>query len=183
MADVERIEDWVGQDAFDSADEKLGKIDEVFYSSTSGEPGFAAIKSGLLGRHRRLVPLRGASFGRDYVRLAHSSEEVERAGGEIDPGDVLTAESARSLGTGYGIEVDGGEYESSSSIERRRSEAAEAAKRAAELEGEARTRTADAQAAHDAAAEAGDEAIVKAEQAQQAREEAERARAEAGLDD
>ena len=43
MLGVEEIEDWVGQDVFDSGGERVGKLQEVFYLTRTGEATFATI--------------------------------------------------------------------------------------------------------------------------------------------
>jgi len=180
MLSVEQIEDWLGQDVLDSAGERLGKLDEVFYSSRSGEAVFASVKSGLLGRHSDTVPLAEASVGRDYVRLAYGAEQIERAGSEVRGGDTLGREDARRLGELYGIELSAeDEFESASVINERREQAKQTRRQAEALEAEAHRRAADAQDAQSTAAQAGEQASEKAERAKQARADAERARAEA----
>ena len=180
MINVERIEDWIGLEALDTSGERLGKIDEMYYShSALDEPVFVAIKSGLLGRHRRLVPLQGASVGREYVRLSYTAEQVEQAASGFDADDVLEEDAVRSLGTSYGLDIPPGGFESASSIEQRRNEAAEAAQRADQLEREAQERAAEAEQAKGAAEEAGDQAKAKAREAEQARSDAKQARSDA----
>ena len=83
MLNVDQIEEWLGQEVLDADGERVGKLDEVFYSDGSGEAVFAAVKSGLLGRHSSTVPLAGASVGRDYVRLAFTAEQIDRSTSEV----------------------------------------------------------------------------------------------------
>jgi len=179
MTSVERIEDWIGQDAFDSAGERVGKLQEVFYATSTGEAVFASLKSGLFGRHGSVVPLAGASVGRDYVRLAYTSEQIEQAGGSGAPASLDREEAAR-LGAAYGIETAAEEdYESATAAAERVRSAEEARRRAEELEAEARHREEAAQNAASTARSAGEQAADTVEQARQARTEADRARAEA----
>jgi len=68
MLSIEQVEEWVGQEVVDVDGERVGKLDEVYYSTTTNEAVFAVVKSGLLGRHSSLVPLAGASVGREYLK-------------------------------------------------------------------------------------------------------------------
>jgi PRC-barrel domain len=179
VASVERIEDWLGQEVFDSAGERLGKLEEVFYSTATGEAVFASLKSGLFGRHGSVVPLAGASVGRDYLRLAYTAEQIERAGGDGAP-ESLDREEAARLGQGYGVELPAeDDYESASAAAERLRNAEEARRKAEELEAEARQREEAAENAASAVRSAGEQAADTVEQARHARTEADRARAEA----
>jgi hypothetical protein len=177
---VERIEEWVGREALDAAGERVGKLDEVFYSTSSGDAVFAAVKSGLLGRHSSFVPLASASAGRDYVRLAYPKATIEDADSEIKGGDGVDRDSARRLGELYGVQLAADEEFESATVINERREAAEAAqRRAAELEEEARRRESDAHEAKGSAQSAQEQAAAKAEESQQARADAEQARRDA----
>jgi hypothetical protein len=76
---VEDIKDWRGQDVLDPQSEKLGKLDEVFYDTDTDQPAFVAIKSGTLSKHLTLVPLGGATVGRDYVRVSTPKDRFKAA--------------------------------------------------------------------------------------------------------
>jgi hypothetical protein len=179
MLEIEQLEEWVGEDVIDVDGERVGKLDEVYYSTASNQAVFAVVKSGLLGRHTSLVPLGGASVGREYLRLAYSAAQIEEAGFELDAGATIGQGDGRRLGDAYGVEVPAEDFASASSIDERRRAAGEAAARAGELDAEARRRAAEAEEAQGAAAEASDAAVEKLDDAERARAEAERARARA----
>jgi hypothetical protein len=181
MLSVEQIEEWLGQEVLDSSGERVGKLEEVFYSSAGGEAVFASVKSGLLGRHSSMVPLAGATVGRDYLRLAYSAEQIDRGDSEVSVKDAtLQHEDARRLGELYGVEVaPEDDFEAASVINERALAAEQARKQADELEQEARRRATEADQAQGAAHGAGETAAEKAEQAERARAEADLARAEA----
>jgi sporulation protein YlmC with PRC-barrel domain len=179
MLQVAQIEDWLGQDVLDSAGERVGKLDDVYYAQDSQEAVFAVVKSGLLGRHSTIAPLDGASVGREYVKLAYSAEQIADADADGTGAETLPGPEAQRIGSAYGLRIDDGELGSAGAINARRETAREAADRAASLDEEARIRAAEAdQAGHDASA-ASAEASQKAADAQRARDEAEQARAEA----
>ncbi len=176
MASIERILDWRGQDVFDRDGERLGKLDEVFYDRASGEAMLASIKSGLLGRRATLVSLRGATAGRDYVRLAFSAEQVGQTK-DVEISETLSREALSQARGVYGLEVDdGAQLEAATLVERRRAEAEAAIARADDLEREA-VRAADgARDARDRAEEASRAADAAERSAVELREEAVAAR-------
>jgi hypothetical protein len=73
---AENIADWSGQDVIDADDQKLGKLEELYYDAETDLPAFVAVKGGLISKHLTLVPLAGASVGRDYVRVRPSKKQV-----------------------------------------------------------------------------------------------------------
>jgi hypothetical protein len=179
MLQVEQIEDWLGQDVLDSAGERIGKLDDVYYAQDSQEAVFAVVKSGLLGRHSTIAPLDGASVGREYVKLAYSAEQIESADADGNGAETLPGAEVQRLGSAYGLRIDDRELGSASAINARREAARNAADRAASLDEEARTRAAEANRANQDASAASADATQKAADAQRARDEAERARVEA----
>ena len=164
MASIERILDWRGQDIFDRDGERLGKLDEVYYDRASGEAMLASVKSGLLGRRAALVSLRGATAGRDYVRVAFSAEQVGQTT-DVEIAETLSREALSQARGVYGLELDdGAQLEAATLVERRRAAAEAAIARADDLEREALK-----------AADAGRDARNRAEEANRAADEAERA--------
>jgi sporulation protein YlmC with PRC-barrel domain len=180
MLSVDQIEEWLGQEVLDADGERVGKLDEVFYSVNSGEAVFVSVKSGLLGRHSSTVPLAGASVGRDYVRLAYTAEQIDGSTKEVPASDGVSGADARRLGELYGVTVaPDDEFEAASVINERRLATEDARRQAEELEAEAARRESEAEQAQGSAQDAGQTAQQKVEEAERARREAERARAEA----
>ncbi|MGI8412253.1 MAG: PRC-barrel domain-containing protein [Solirubrobacteraceae bacterium] len=178
MLNVERIEEWRGQDVLDSAGEKIGKVDEVYYEATEGEAMLLSVKSGLLGRHTALVPLTDASVGRDYIRVAFTREQVEQA--ERGPDGEVSRKEVQDVSAAFGLELSEGlEVESASLINERRAQAQEARERAEELEAQARQKDEEHAAAEQQAQDATATARVAEEDKDEARSAAEEARAAA----
>jgi PRC-barrel domain len=180
MLNVEQIEDWVGQEVLDSENERVGKLEDVFYSTAGGDAVFASVKSGLLGRHSDVVPLASASVGRSYVRVAYTKEQIADANSDVDTSDGVHRESARRLGVAYGIELRQDEdFESATVINERKQALADARGQADALEEQARRRAAEADAAQGTAQSAHQDATEKSEQSERAQAQAEQARADA----
>ena len=171
MIGVEHIEAWRGLQVLDPAGEQLGRLEEIFFDSGSGTPVLISVTSGLLGRRSTLIPIDGATFGRDYVRVVHAKETVERAGESSRDArsdrDVLSA-----LGAAYGLKFsDQIELESADHMAARNAEAQAARQRAAELAATAQEKLVQRDAAGERAAGASAEAVqaqVEAERARQA---------------
>lgn len=168
MNAVEHIEDWRGQTVVDPDDVELGKVDEIFFDSSTEAAVLVSVKSGLLGRHSTLIPLESATFGHDYVRVAHSRETVDAAGQGANGG--TSQEELTALGTAYGVRFsDQVRLETASERQARDAEAEEARQRAAELAAAAREKLEQRDAA-------GERALGAKAEADRAQTEAERAR-------
>jgi sporulation protein YlmC with PRC-barrel domain len=178
MLTVEQISEWLGQEVYDSEGEPLGKLDDVFYSKDATEPQLAVIKSGLLGRKQTVVPLSGASVGRDHLRIAFSADQIAAVSdqNELEAGDTIAGSGAQQLGAAYGVQLAAGDLDSANALEQRRREAAEAEARAQKLEAQARERAEKAEQAQASAQERTEDASEAQRAAHEAREQAERLR-------
>ncbi len=151
MLQVENIEQWKGQEVVGTEGERIGKLDEILFECRSGQPTLAVVKVGRLSKHQVLVPLAGATLGRDHVRLAHTKEMVEAAP-RIDSVESVDRDDELLLARHYGVTAppeadDAGEdesprYETATMVEQRRSAIEADERRAAELEAEAERRQA-----------------------------------------
>jgi PRC-barrel domain len=172
MINVEHIEGWRGQQVLDPAGQPLGKLEEVYFDKASGTPMLASVKSGLLGRHSKLVPIDGASVGRDYLRLVHDKATVDvapEAAGETapDPGTL------DAVGAAYGLKFsERVELESSGEAETRRAEAEAARARADQLDQDARAKIEASDEAHERAHGASEAATQAEREAEEARQSA-----------
>lgn len=179
MIAAERIEDWRGADVRDPADASLGKLQEVFLDGPTGTPILFAIKSGLLGRHYKMIPADGASVGPGYVRVNHEKAAID-ASPDSDREQTPDAAMLDEIGKAYGLRFsEKVRLESATAADARRAAAEEARQRAEQLEAEA----AEKAAAHKAARSRSEGASAEAERAEcearEAEEAARRAREEA----
>jgi len=171
MPTLERIESWRGQDVLDDAGQKAGRLEEVYYDASGSDPVVISIKHGLLGRQVQLVPIGDAVLSRDYLRLPFSGEQIGQSP-SLSIEDELNSEQVAAVAALFKVTLssDGPLY-SASLLERRRSEAEAADRRAKDLEREAEHRKEDAEEARRRAGAAAEEAHA----AQLARERAEAA--------
>jgi uncharacterized protein YrrD len=100
---IEDIKEWRGQDILDAEGEKLGKLDEVYYDVETDRPAFAAVRSGTLSKHITLVPLDGATVGRDYVRVSTAKDRF-KAAPSFSPDVELNAEEETKAYEFFGLE-------------------------------------------------------------------------------
>jgi uncharacterized protein YrrD len=87
------IAEWRGRVLVDSAGERIGKLEEVYFDVETDEPQFGTVKEGFIGRHLTFVPLTGITIGPDNLQVPVTKEQVSRApnialqGGELSQGD------------------------------------------------------------------------------------------------
>jgi hypothetical protein len=179
MANVERIEDWLGLQVLDADGDKLGKLDEIYYDVDSGDPVFVTVKSGLLGRHSQLVPVLGATVGRDHFRVAYTKELIDQA--EQNSGDASVGdEDVQRLAATYGVDLSSyRELRSSTELQQRRAEADAARQRADELAHEAEEKIGRRESAKQQALGASADADLAEREAERARRAAIEARQDA----
>ncbi|MGZ4291623.1 MAG: PRC-barrel domain-containing protein [Gaiellaceae bacterium] len=87
------IAEWRGRELVDSAGERIGKLEEVYFDVETDEPQFGTVKEGFIGRHLTFVPLIGITIGPDNLQVPVTKEQVGSApnialqGGELSQGD------------------------------------------------------------------------------------------------
>jgi PRC-barrel domain len=65
MFEVENIRDWRNHDVVDPEGHKIGLLEAVYVDTSTDEPAFAAVRTGIIGRHRlTFAPLAVASHRR-----------------------------------------------------------------------------------------------------------------------
>jgi len=176
---AEHIEDWRGADVRDPADVSLGKLQEVFLDAPTGTPILFAIKSGLLGRHIKLIPADGATVGPGYVRVNHDKAAIDGSP-DAEREQTPDAGALDEIGKAYGLRFsEKVRLESATAADTRRAEAAEARRRAEQLEADAQEKAAAHEAARNRYQGASEEAERAEQEARDAQEAAARARAEA----
>jgi hypothetical protein len=99
---IEDVKEWRGQDVLDAQGDKLGKLDEIYYDTETDLPAFAAVKSGVFGKHLTLVALAGATAGRSHLRLAVAKSDLKGAPG-FDPEVELTAADEEAAYAHFGM--------------------------------------------------------------------------------
>ena len=102
MKTVEDVQTWRGMKMVDADGDKIGTIEDIFLDRQTGEPAWAAVKTGLFGLKQTLVPIHDAELTEDNeVRVTVQKENVKDAP-RIDAEGELTPEEERTLWEHYG---------------------------------------------------------------------------------
>jgi sporulation protein YlmC with PRC-barrel domain len=103
MSTLQDVEAWHGKKMVDADGDKIGTIEAVFLDRQTGQPAWAAVKTGLFGRKHTLVPIRDAQVtDQDEVRVPLDKERVKDAP-RIDPDGELAPDEERRLWEHYGL--------------------------------------------------------------------------------
>jgi sporulation protein YlmC with PRC-barrel domain len=105
MIPVENVGDWRGQEVVDRKGDRLGKLEEVYFDGETDQPAFIAIKSGLVNKSITLVPLGGASVGREYVRVDQAKGDFKKAPSYDTDRELSLNDEARAY-RHYGLEYE-----------------------------------------------------------------------------
>jgi hypothetical protein len=77
-------------------DRKIGTVGQVFVDPDTGMPNWITVHTGLFGRRASLVPLDGATWDNEVIRVAIPKETIKDAP-RIDADDPLTPENEADL--------------------------------------------------------------------------------------
>jgi uncharacterized protein (TIGR02271 family) len=108
MATTDQILSWRGRELYDRDGDKIGKIDEVYLDTTTNQPEWALVNTGLFGTKSTFVPLRDAEATGDEVRVAHIKSQVKDAPG-IDPDGQLSESEEAELYRHYDLDYPAGD--------------------------------------------------------------------------
>src|ERR1700712_3191270 len=92
---TDRLAEMRGETVHDSAGEKIGKVEEIFYDHETGQPEWLGIGTGTFSSKRVLVPVQGASTTEDGVSVAYDKEMVKDA--PDVSGDEIGEDTEREL--------------------------------------------------------------------------------------
>src|SRR5215212_4736307 len=101
MPTLQDVEGWKGRTVVDPGGDKVGTLEEFYLDRQSGDPTWAAIRTGLFGTHTSLAPLDGASLTGNDVKLGYSKSAVKDAPRPEVEGE-LTRDEERRLFDHYG---------------------------------------------------------------------------------
>lgn len=88
--------------AYDTTGDKVGTVDRVYLDDRTGEPTFASVTTGFLGTSQSFVPLQGASFHGDDLRLGYEKDRIEDAP-RVDADQHLTPAEEDEIYRYYGF--------------------------------------------------------------------------------
>lgn len=82
--------------AYDRSGNKIGKVGQLYLDGRSHEPSWVTVSTGFFGTSESFVPLEGADFDGDDLRLAYDKETVKDAP-RIEAGGVLQPREEQAL--------------------------------------------------------------------------------------
>ena len=96
---------WIGRDAYDDDGDKVGEITDIYYDDATGRPEWVAVKTGLFGLKRTLVPIHGSQLHGegDDLRMAFHKDIIKDAP-RVDPEGHLSPAEERDLWAYYGYD-------------------------------------------------------------------------------
>jgi uncharacterized protein (TIGR02271 family) len=101
MPTINDVQTWRGRNAVDPDGDKVGTIEDIYLDRQSGEPEWAAVKTGLFGTKVNLVPLEGATPAGNQIRLAYDKATIKDAP-NVEADGELSPEEERRLYDHYG---------------------------------------------------------------------------------
>jgi uncharacterized protein (TIGR02271 family) len=93
----------IGHKAVDRNGDKIGTVDEVYLDDATGEPEWAAVRTGLFGRDA-FVPLSTSEFVSDELRVPYDKAQVKDSP-DFGVGQHLSPAQELQLYRYYGLEV------------------------------------------------------------------------------
>ena len=103
MFPAENIRDWRTMNVVDPEGSKIGTLESVYVDTTTDQPFFAAVTTGIIGRHKlTFVPLTNATVAPGHVRVTVSKDLAKNAP-SIDTDGELTAEQEPAVFAHYSL--------------------------------------------------------------------------------
>jgi uncharacterized protein (TIGR02271 family) len=96
----------IGKDVIGAGDEKIGKVEDLYFDRDTDEPEWVSVTTGFFGSHRSLVPLAEASEAGGNLRVPYGKEQVKQAP-HYDPGQELSEDDEGDLFRHYGMSYGG----------------------------------------------------------------------------
>jgi uncharacterized protein (TIGR02271 family) len=103
MATIDDVKTWRGEQAHGRDGEKLGTIADIYLDRDTGEPEWAAIKTGLFGTKVSFAPLAEATHSGDGVQLPYTKDQLKDAPNAEADGELSQEEEA-ALYRHYGLD-------------------------------------------------------------------------------
>lgn len=93
---------WTDRDLLDPTGDKIGKVDELYYDETTGQPEWLLVKTGLFGMKKTFVPASEVRRQGEDLVAPFSKDRVKDAP-RVDDEEVLTEAEESRLYSYYGV--------------------------------------------------------------------------------
>jgi uncharacterized protein (TIGR02271 family) len=90
-----------GTDVIDANGDKIGAIEDIYYDDATGQAEWVGIGVGIFGLKRRVVPVQGARFDGESLRVGYDKDMVKDSP-DVD-GDEIPVDRERDLYAYYGL--------------------------------------------------------------------------------
>ena len=111
MTEMTEAYDWRGRTMVDPDGGKIGKVEEIYLDSETGQPEWALVNTGLFGTKSTFVPIAGASPNGGDVQVRYEKDRVKDAPG-IEPDGELSQDEEATLYRHYGLDYSEARSES-----------------------------------------------------------------------
>jgi sporulation protein YlmC with PRC-barrel domain len=99
----EDYREWRRRDVLDTAGDKIGTVEDIYYDDATGKPQWLLVKTGLFGTKKTLVPAYDIGLQGDELTVPFTEERV-KAAPKFDPDEMLTDEQERNFYSYYDLE-------------------------------------------------------------------------------
>lgn len=103
--DLDTLKGLRGNNVVDRNGDKIGSFEQLYVSRDTGEPEWAAVKTGLFGMNVNLVPLDGADRHGDDLQVHYDADLVKSAP-DVDADREISEDEEQRLYSHYGQEYD-----------------------------------------------------------------------------
>ena len=103
MPTIDDVKTWRGEQAHGRDGQKLGTIADIYLDRDTGQPEWAAIKTGLFGTKVSFAPLAEATHSGDGVQLPYTKDQLKDAPNAEADGELSQEEEA-ALYRHYGLD-------------------------------------------------------------------------------
>jgi uncharacterized protein (TIGR02271 family) len=94
-----------GADVYDGDGRSIGRIDAIYFDNETDTPEWAAVRTGLFGRHVSLVPLERGNWDGSALTVPFDKEAL-KAAPHHDPGTELSEAEEQDLYRHYGMPTE-----------------------------------------------------------------------------
>ena len=102
MPETTEAQDLRGRTLIDSAGDKIGKIDELYYDENGGQPEWALVATGLFGGKKTFVPVAGARAAGEDLQVPVTKDQVKDAP-RVEADEELSEAEERRLFEHYEV--------------------------------------------------------------------------------
>jgi uncharacterized protein (TIGR02271 family) len=107
--DHQNFSDVIGQTAYDTTGEKVGKIGQLYLDDRTGNPEFVTVNTGFFGTSETFVPASHVERQGDRVVLPYTKDQIKDAP-NIDNDGHITEEQEQRLYAHYQLPYDTADY-------------------------------------------------------------------------